>query len=76
MSLIGYMEPGQGVVIELESILNQIFQFIAQGTGLKYKGLVMNEHQGSIYLTPDTHHITVNPQGLARLVFDTLLQDS
>jgi hypothetical protein len=73
MSLIGYMQPGQGVVIELESILNQIFQFIAEGTGLKYRGLMMSQHAGSIYLTQETHHITVSPHGLARLVLETLL---
>jgi hypothetical protein len=33
----------------------------------------MSQHAGSIYLTQETHHITVSPHGLARLVLETLL---
>lgn len=73
MSLIGYMKPEESLVIELESILNQIFQFISQGTGIKYRGVLMNDHEGTIYLTKDKHHITVNSTGLAQLVLESLL---
>jgi hypothetical protein len=75
MSLIGYMDPLEhGIVIELESILNQIFEFISNGTGLNYRALTMAEYEGKVYRTKDKHHITVNPEGLADIVLEMILR--
>jgi hypothetical protein len=75
MSLIGYANPEESVVIELESILNQIFQFISQGAGMKYRGVTVGDpEEGRVYQTKERHHITVNPQGLAQVVLETISQ--
>ncbi len=68
MSLIGYVPRG-GVVVELESSLNAIFDHIASAAGLSYKYVRKGE---DLYLTSDFHHINVSVHSLAHIVNELL----
>ena len=74
MSLIGYMNPLNGIIVlELESILNQIFEHISLGSGFHYHAITMTKYGGSIYKTKDKHHISIDPLRLAELVMEIIL---
>lgn len=75
MSLIGYMNPeNEVIVLELESILNQIFEHISLGSKFHYHAITMGKYSGRIYKTNDKHHITIDPLALAELVLEKILK--
>jgi hypothetical protein len=67
MSLIGYMSAG-GVVLELESILNAIFQHISAGFSFHYYNVPLTDRE--FYLTNNINHINISIPVLLNRVHD------